>query len=363
MIARTEFSSLRRVARVPVALCRLFADLLRGGVERHRARARLAAEWLRAVWLLKRLRIRWLPPYRPIIVIALVEHLGDIVAAEPVARYLRRESPHAYLVWAVKRGYRGLVEHNPQLDEVLPLGCLTEWIHLARSRAFDRVVDLQLQGRECAICREPLEKPEGDRGVTFRTYYALGNLLHAFCRAAGLPVLDGTPRVYIPRGVRAQVDGLELPQGYAVIHCSSNQEERDWSAAKWRELAGEIVASTKLRVVEVGLRPLVGSSPPGCLDLCGKLSILQTAEVIRRAEVFIGIDSGPAHLANAVGTYGIILLGDYGPFTRYLPYSGAFADSRHAEILYAEQGPASTIPVQRVVEALNARLGSARGPA
>jgi heptosyltransferase-3 len=358
---RTEFSNLRRAARLSVNLARLVVDLRRGPAERHRARARLGAEWLRVTWSWKRLRIRRRPPYRSIIVIGLVEHLGDVVAAEPVARYLRSEYSDAYLVWAVRRSYCELLEHNPHLDAVIPLGCLTEWIHLAGSRVFDRVVDLQLQGRECAICRLPLEKPEGNRGVTFRTYYALGNLLHACCRAAGLPVLDGAPRVYIPSAVPARVNALRLPPAYAVIHCTSNQDERDWTAAKWRKLAEEIVASSDLEVVEVGLRPIVGGSLPGYTDLCGKLSILETAEVIRRAEVFIGIDSGPAHLANAAGTYGIILLGEYGPFKRYLPYSGGYADGSNAEILYAEEGPASTIPVQRVIEALHARLGSVRG--
>ncbi len=356
----TRVGSLRRAARLPVALGRLFADLLRGSTERHGARARLAAERQRVVWFGKRLRIKGRSRSRPIIVIGLLEHLGDIVAAEPVARFLRREYPHAYLVWAVKHNYRELVEHHPHLDAVLPLGCLTEWIHLARSRAFDRVVDLQLQGRECAICRLPLEKPEGDRGVTFGSYYALGNLLQAFCLAAGLPVQDEAPCVYIPRRVRARVDTLDLPPSYAVVHCTSNQHERDWSTAKWRELAEAIVASTHLQVVEVGLHSLLGDSLRGCVDLCGTLSILETAEVIRRADVFIGIDSGPAHLANAVGTYGIVLLGDYGPFTRYRPYSGGYGDGSNVEILYAEKGPAATIPVQRVLEAVHAGLRSAR---
>ena len=47
------------------------------------------------------------------------------------------------------------------------------------------------------------------------------------------------------------------------------------------------------------------------LNLSNKLSILSTAEVIKRSSIFIGLDSGPSHIANAVGTKGIILMGDY----------------------------------------------------
>jgi heptosyltransferase III len=81
--------------------------------------------------------------------------------------------------------------------------------------------------------------------------------------------------------------------------------------------------------------------------------------VIRRAAVFVGVDSGPAHLANAVGTYGIILLGHYRAYTRYMPYSGAYGDGRNARVLHND-GPASALPVARVLEALAPRLATLR---
>ena len=62
--------------------------------------------------------------------------------------------------------------------------------------------------------------------------------------------------------------------------------------------------------------------------MAGMLSILETAEVIRRAELFVGIDSGPAHLANAVATPGVILIGQYNAFKRFMPYSGLYATER-----------------------------------
>ena len=42
-------------------------------------------------------------------------------------------------------------------------------------------------------------------------------------------------------------------------------------------------------------------------NLCGQTGIAESAEIIRRATLFIGIDSGPSHLANAVKTPGVIL--------------------------------------------------------
>ena len=56
-----------------------------------------------------------------------------------------------------------------------------------------------------------------------------------------------------------------------------------------------------LRVVELGLRsPLGRDDDENYRNLCGQTGIAESAEIIRRAAFYIGIDSGPADLANAV---------------------------------------------------------------
>src|ERR1700709_2110223 len=64
---------------------------------------------------------RGLPPGRPLISIGLLEHFGDIVACEPVARPLRREHPTAYIVWLVREPYRQIVDLFPTVDQVITL--------------------------------------------------------------------------------------------------------------------------------------------------------------------------------------------------------------------------------------------------
>ena len=100
-------------------------------------------------------------------------------------------------------------------------------------------------------------------------------------------------------------------------------------------------------IYELGLKQWVYSTGPLYKSLCGRLSILETAEVIRRAKLFIGIDSGPAHLANAVGTFGIIMLGNYLGFERYNPFSGGFCDGSKAVLLFGT-GSVETIQVDSV---------------
>lgn len=291
--------------------------------------------------------------------------MGDIVAAEPVARYVRRQHPDAEMTWVVRPAYRELVEANPNVDRSLVVGCLGEWVHLARSGALaeHHVIDLHVHGRDCPRCHQAVEQPPGRRDVDVTNYYRHGNLLEIFCRSAGLPVLSEGPRVYVPPHARAFVDTLHLPDRFIAIHCTSNQDVRDWDAGKWSQLVARVCRTTGAAVVEVGTTPIVTGSTAaeGYHNLCGSLSILQTAEVIRRARVFVGIDSGPAHLANAVATYGVILLGHYRAYKWYMPYSGRYADGSNAHIIHAD-GPASSIPVEQVAALVEARLSVAAPP-
>ena len=90
------------------------------------------------------------------------------------------------------------------------------------------------------------------------------------------------------------------------------------------------------------------------IDACGQLSVLGTAAVIRRASLFVGIDSGPAHFANALGPPGVILLGSYGPFAKYTPYSGRYANA--GATLLQHDAPVAELPVETVFDAVRARL-------
>jgi heptosyltransferase III len=331
----------------------LLRDLAGGDDRRHQARARLRAAGLRYGW---QLRSAIATPGAPWVLAGLIEHLGDIVAAEPIARYLRRTHPDAMIAWAVRGAYRELVDTHPCVDRVIEVGCLTEWMTLGDSGVFDHIVDLHIPQKHCAICRIKTRARPHHGDLAMDNYYFHGNLLEIYCTCGNLPILHDGPLVYLEDRHRARVDALELPASFVALHATSNQVERDWDAAKWHALAEAVTRQAP--IVELGTAPVLGARP-GVIDLCGNLSILESAEVIRRAAVFVGVDSGPAHLANAVGTYGIILLGHYRAYTRYMPYSGAYGDGRNARVLHND-GPASALPVARVLEALAPRLATLR---
>jgi heptosyltransferase-3 len=166
-------------------------------------------------------------------------------------------------------------------------------------------------------------------------------------QSAGLPSLDEAPRVYLPPSAVERIDKLGLPSKFIAINCTSNANEKNWPLEKWKVLIEKMADSFGIPIYELGLEPLITFVVPLYKSLCGSLSVLETAEVIRRAKLFIGIDSGPAHLANAVGTFGIVMIGSHLGFERYNPFSGGYRDGSNAVLLYAI-GSVQTIKVDSV---------------
>ena len=293
------------------------------------------------------------------IAVMLLEHLGDIVACEPVVWHLKTIYPDSYIVWGVKQPYRELIDSNPLIDATLIVHCLSERLMLQKSGLFDEVVDLHFPDRYCSLCRKPLKRSQSASDINLSNYFNHGSLLSAMCLSAGLPAMDNSPKVYIPETAVRQIDMLNLPEQYIAVSCTSNAEEKNWPADNWTELANLVTEKLGIPVVEVGLVPYItDKANQKYINLCGKLSILESAEVIRRAKLFIGIDSGPAHIANTVGTPGVILIGSYLGFDHYVPFSGAYRSESAAAILHTD-GSVKTISVERVYEEVKRALSIA----
>lgn len=135
------------------------------------------------------------------------------------------------------------------------------------------------------------------------------NILEAFADFAGVQKQDC--KLFIkPEVVK------ELPENYAVIHSGKTK----WVGREWSPTKFEIVAN-KLRklgmpVVCIGL---LGDHKINCdLDLRGKTTIAQLAYIIERSQIFIGIDSFPMHIAQALDTPGVCFFGSIDPKTRII---------------------------------------------
>ena len=295
---------------------------------------------------------------RPLVAIILSEQMGDIIACEPVVREVRRLHPNGYIIWVVRQPYVELVRYHPDLDGYLVEKCPGERVRLLRSGIYDMVYNMHISHRKCRYCPEDPVNPTADRiGLTFNNYLDRGDLLYVFSQAAGLSALTDDPRIYSPEPVRRRVAALNLPELPIVIHCQSSHIMRDWPAENWNRLVNWLLQTYPYSVVEVGVNPIITQEHPRFRSLCGQLSLLETAVVIQQARMFIGIESGPAHMANAGGISGIILQGQLFNFVDYLTYSGRYKRGEGITIVNQHGHPCSELPYTNVQQAVQQQLG------
>lgn len=138
--------------------------------------------------------------------------------------------------------------------------------------------------------------------------------------AARRPPAVARPRFH-PGSVARSVIGRRLEalgrldRPLCVLHIGAGTAAKRWPAAHWQELLGRIALDFDARVVLVGgpgerrlARAITaGKDWPGVADWTGQTHLAELAALAERADVFIGADSGPAHLAAAVGSKVIVL--------------------------------------------------------
>jgi len=148
------------------------------------------------------------------------------------------------------------------------------------------------------------------------------------------------PRFDAPAiGVRESEIGVRKSGigGLVVLHVGAGTPAKQWPAAYWRELLGRIIVAHGPQVVLVGsgkdckiAAEILGSRRwPGVVDCTGRLNVAELAAVLRRADVLVGADSAPAHLAAAVGTSVVVLFSGTNDPLQWKPCGRSVTVLRH----------------------------------
>ena len=276
--------------------------------------------------------------------------LGDVIHALPTAAALRRRFPRARLAWLVEEESAEIVRGCPVVDEVVVSGrrrwlralrsaqglrdATTEFRTLARAlRAarYDLVVDLQgllksavfvaftgapvrvglSTAREASttVCTHVVEAPLGEHAVEryLRVAWALG--------------APPGPREFpfvVPPEAEGEADRiLEGARGpLAVLHPAARWATKAWGpeafAAVGDALADHVGAAVAITggAADAGMAEGVRTRMRRpALTLAGRTTLGGLAAVLRRAAVMVTVDSGPMHLAAALGTPLVALFG------------------------------------------------------
>jgi ADP-heptose:LPS heptosyltransferase len=125
--------------------------------------------------------------------------------------------------------------------------------------------------------------------------------------------------------VRAGEPGTALPERFVVVHPGASAPARAWAPERNRDLVAGLAAAGREVVVtgapaERELTAFVAGTRPDVIDLGGATSLAELAGVLARADAVVVGNTGPAHLAAAVGTPVLSLFAPTVPAARWRPW-------------------------------------------
>jgi len=270
----------------------------------------------------------------PKVLVVRLGSMGDVIAALPAVASLKHSIPHSEITWVIDPKWSYLLQGNPFVDSIVYLdrrtfsGLRDAWRRL-RSERFDFAVDFQGLVKSALVAT--LARPERIFGfnaqyarespaswfystkVPIRSYHAVERNLDLAAAAGASSLLHTFP---LPPGEPQ----AELPEGDFVLASPL----AGWGAKQWPLEYYQVLAQQLRR--ECGM-PLVLDAPyPMRVD--GALSHVSTlaglVHATRRASAVVGLDSGPLHLAAALGKPGVAIYGPTDP-ARHGPYGGTIA--------------------------------------
>jgi heptosyltransferase I len=252
--------------------------------------------------------------------------LGDIVQALPVLTGLKRRWPAAQIDWVVNDSLKEILDGHPCLRQTVlyprkrwtspaRLPEMWRWGKRLRAEKYDLTIDLQGLLRSAAMTwaaasprriglvsaregsRAAYTELIGDTAISAAERY-LTCLEHLDIPVQPLD-FQLIPRKPLP-------EALANFAPYIALHPYSRWRTKLWP---WRYYQ-ELVASMPNKFVVVGEGPWFPLEAPGQLvDLRGKLSIGELVTVLNQAQAVLSTDSGPAHIAGALGRPTVVLFG------------------------------------------------------
>ncbi|MDO8446305.1 MAG: lipopolysaccharide heptosyltransferase II [Deltaproteobacteria bacterium] len=270
--------------------------------------------------------------------------MGDVVLTTPVIKVLKDRYPDAELDFLVKKEYSNLLAANPNIRKIIPFnskgehrgvrGLLNAASELREER-YTHVIDLHgnLRSRMISALLRGSKTLRYDKQALKRRMLLLGLKVHtihtvdAYLEAleplfvgAGLKPAP-TPILYLSKADKAKAEVFlvenDLSNASVIIGLAPGAK---WRTKMWPE--ENFIEVGRRLVKELGAKILVFGGPDEA-ELCikvaegigkgtcvaGKVGLRDAAALISRCKAFVSNDSGPMHIATAVGTPVVAIFG------------------------------------------------------
>ena len=264
--------------------------------------------------------------------------IGDVVNTLPLLNRIRKGYPDSQIDWIVEQKAAPVLEHHPALNRrvVFPREHPTRWLQFLkhfRQTRYDLILDCQRiiksglltwlsgapwrLGFDRARCKElnwmftnRTIRPNAHPGVMLEQFLEFADYLE-------LPPCPISWEISLHNEERMNVNKLVGPETYApiVLNVGASKPEKHWPVESFRTLAlwlqqhwnGKIVLSGGKEDRHIATRI---ASSSGIENMAGALSLRELSALYETATLVISGDTGPLHLAVAMG---VPVLGLYGP--------------------------------------------------
>ena len=286
--------------------------------------------------------------------------LGDIVLALPALSALRRNFPDARISWLIKPEFAPLIRNHPHLDTIIPfdrkfLGkawcnptafiALLSLISNLRKSSFDLVIDLQGLFRTGSLawltgCKKRFGMANAREFA--RLFYThkvtqTHNCIHLVDYYLKIVKLTGASdidvRFLLPIDFAAvdSVGTLLTEYGinyhsYAVLVPGSAHDDKCWPVENFALIADKISSQFGLHVIAVGtdsekiiIEKLKTLTHTTIANFAGLTNIPHLTALLKHAKLVLSNDTGPGHIAAALGTPLVFIFGRSNP-ARVAPY-------------------------------------------
>jgi lipopolysaccharide heptosyltransferase II len=268
--------------------------------------------------------------------------VGDVVLTAPALEALRTAWPRTRVLVAVKERLAHLLRHNPNVDEVVELRPEEGPLRFARRLREKRpgaILDLhnkirskllrwQLRGVPAVVWHKRDFRDTLPVKLALRPYHAsmlFADRYHAAVEElVGARLPRGKLRYFLGPDDRDAADavlrahGLNPERPLLGLSPGANWETKRWPAQRFAALARRALGAGLQVAVqgsdsERALGELIAREAPGAVDLCGKLDLPALGGFISRCGAFAANDSGPMHMARALGVPTLAIFGSTDP--------------------------------------------------
>jgi heptosyltransferase-1 len=262
--------------------------------------------------------------------------MGDVLMTTPAASVLRDAFPRASISYVVEEPYKDLVEGSSLFDEVLVLPRNTSnrdfirFLRDVRKRRYDILLDFHGGPRSSMITffsgakkkigyllpkksfLYDVKVPRAPETGRVHSVENHTNLVKALGVSVKLP-----PPLQMPRAnedevrrmgevfSKADLEGKKI----VVLHIGAGNEFRDWGASNLAALSESLMDHKDVQVVLVGseqdsdrVRDILSRTEKPPFSLVGRINLRELHYLISRADLFVGADSGPMHVAASAQT-------------------------------------------------------------